>query len=85
MRAPASNLTLTANGRTNYTVKLGEWTVEVYADDQIIDPSISDNNADTEFPSAYLAATVAAIAVATLMMLLKFRPKPHNETRCRQD
>jgi hypothetical protein len=82
---PASNLTLTAYGGPNYTVKLGEWTEEVYMEGQIIDPSISDNNADTKFPSAYLAATVAAITAATLTVLLKIRPKHRNEVQRRQD
>ena len=76
---PASNLTLTAYGGSNHTVKLGEWTVEVYADDQIIDPFVSENNAGTGIPPAYPAVVAAALTIVALTALLKFRLKRHNE------
>ena len=77
---PASNLTLTAYGGPNYTVKLGEWNVEVYEDGQIIDP-ISNNNVETAIPQAYLTAAAAVILIATLTVLPKFWLKRRNETR----
>jgi hypothetical protein len=63
---PASNLTLTAYGGPNYTVKLGEWTEKVYMEGQVIDPSINDNNAAATIPQPYL--TVAFIPVSAAIV-----------------
>jgi len=76
---PASNLTLTAYGGPNYTVKLGEWTEEVYMEGQIIDPSINDNNAAAAIPQPYLTVAVAFILVSAIITLLKLRLKQLHE------
>lgn len=68
---PASNLTLAAYGGSDHEVKLGEWAVEVYEDNQIVDPSVGG----TEFPPAHVVAAAAAFTVAALTASLKFRLK----------
>ncbi|MGQ9691317.1 MAG: hypothetical protein ACUVQY_08685 [Thermoproteota archaeon] len=55
---PSSNLTLTAYGGSNHSIKLGEWTVEVYEDEQVVDPFIGDNVAEVGILPAHLAAVV---------------------------
>lgn len=81
---PASNLTLTAYAGSNRTVKLGEWTIEVYEDNQIIDPTIGENNIETRIQLTHLTTIIIIPFIIALITLIKLKLKKHNEIQHKQ-
>jgi len=70
---PASNLTLTAYGGEGYKVKLGEWTIEVSMDGQIIEPAVGGGGWEAPLWLLIVAAALSAIAAFLALFMIRRR------------